>query len=328
MKILNHALRVLSVMLLGLALASCSDTDGPPEDIDGVAAAGAETQGTVFVVDSAGVEISQPINWGGSFKFDVRGMTAPFMLKTVASNGTDADLFSYAEEANVTVTITPLTNLAMFIANGNADLSVLYDSWASAFGNIDPLVLKDAQATVNANLSTQYTAFRLDPFTYDFVSTLFLTSGTGFDGLLDAITVDITAGIDISVTGYSALGLPDPLVFDTGIDITGYDIGGTSVAETGNYTLTMSVSVDSGTSSAIYLSINLPIADLPVDGGSTQLVEELFVSFYGTVGDIVINSVTVTGDVAETIAVVDATITSQEDGAVNYIVTYTYTQNI
>ncbi|MCK5002846.1 MAG: hypothetical protein KAS57_07455 [Gammaproteobacteria bacterium] len=324
MKILNHALRVLSVLLLGLALASCSDTDGPPEDIIGVAAAGAATQGTVFVVDSSGVEISKTINSDGSYKFDVRDMNAPFMLKTVASNGIDADLFSYAEEANVTVNITPLTNLAMFIAYSNADLSILYDSWVSAFGNIDPLVLKDAQATVNANLSTQYTAFSLDPFTYDFVATRFLTNGTSFDALLDAMTVDLSAGISISIAG-----IANVLTFDSDIDITDFDIGGDSVATTGAYTVSVVVTVDAASSGSLLLSINFPASSVPTDI-DTQIIEDTFSTFYGSVGTIVITSVTVTPDVdtpTTIVAVVDATITPDLGDPINYSAAYTYTQN-
>ncbi len=320
MKILNQAIKALSVVLLGFVFIACSDTDGPAQDLVGTAASGAATEGTVYVVDAEGTELSRPINLDGSFRFDVRKLMAPFMLKTVASNGTDPDLYSFAEESNVTVNVTPLTNIAMYIANGNADPATLYNSWSSTFGNITAAIMKDAMAVVNANLRIQYTAFSLDPFTYDFIGTRFAANGTSLDGLLDALTVDITAGVNVSVAGVGALA------FNTGIDITGYDVGGTSVAEAGNYTLTLSVSVNGVTSSSVYLSVNLPASDLPT-AGSTQLVEDMFVSYYGAKGTIVFNALTdVTGDAAETIAVVDATITTS-DGDVNYIATYTYTQN-
>ncbi len=323
MKLLNHASKVLSAILLGLALVSCGDTNGDPEDLMGVAATGAAAQGTVFVVDADGVEISKTINADGFFRLDVRGMTAPFMLKSVASNGIDPDLFSYADEANVTANITPLTNLVMYMANGNADPGILYDSWASSFVNIAAADIKNAQAVVNANLSTQYTAFSLDPFTYDFIGTRFLANGTSVDALLDAMTVDLSAGISISV-----VGIVNALTFDPNIDITGFDIGGDIVAATGAYALVMNVSVDGGTTSSdLALSVNLPASSVPVIGGSTQIVEDTFSTFYGSLGPIVINSVTVTGDAAETIAVLDATITT-EDGDFNYIATYIYTQNI
>lgn len=315
----GHLIKALGTMLFALALASCSDTDGPPEDLIGVAASGAAIEGTIYVVDSAGVEISKTINADGFFRLDVRGMTAPFILKTVANNGTDPELFGYAAEANVTVNVTPLTNLAMFIANGNADPTDLYNNWPSTFGNISTAALKDAMATINANLRTQFIAFSLDPLVYDFVATRFATNGATFDGLLDALTVDISAGINVSVAGIGAL------VFDTGIDITGYDIGGTSVIDAGTYRVSVAVAVN-GASTSLALVNNLPASDLPI-AGNTQMVEDLFYSYLGGVGPIVMNSVTVTGDASVTTVVIDATITTT-DGDKNYVATYTYTQNV
>lgn len=311
----------LSAILLSLALASCSDTDGPPEDLVGTVAMGEATQGTVFVVDSNGVQTKDLIGVNGVFKVDVRKKSAPFMLKYVASNGLDPELFAYAAEENITVNITPSTNLAMFIANGEADPAILYNNWSSTFVNITPAIIDDAQAIVNANLSTQYTAFSLDPLTYDFFGTSFFASNLGIDALYDAMTVDLSGGV-ISV---SIIGLGE-IPFDTGIDITDFDIGGISVATSGAYTLITNVSVDGALSADLLLSINLPSSSVPTTV-DTQIVEDTFVSFYGSVGDIVINSVTVTGNVIETIAVVDTTITT-DSGDVSYIATYTYTQNL
>lgn len=315
--------KVVGAALLSFFLISCSDTDGPPEDIFGVAASGAPIVGMVYVVDAAGDELSKVINIDGSYKLDVRKMTAPFMLKAVADNGTVPDLYSFAEQANVTANLTPMTSLALFIANGNADPAVLYNSWASSFVNINATGFKEAQAIVNANLNTPLTAFALDPFTYDFVGTRFTANGTGIDGLLDAMTVDTSAGIDVSITGL------DPLVFDTAIATTDYDIGADSVAVTGNYTLRQVVTVNGVTSRDVYLTINFPAASLPTDV-ENQIVRDLFNSFYGTTGSIVINSTTVTPDelTPTTInAEVDATITTP-DGDDDYIATYTFTQNL
>ena len=317
-------LKGLGTILLSLVLLACSDTDGPPEDLYGTAAAGAVIQGTVSVVDSVGDELSRPINADGSFRFDVRGMTAPFMLKAVADNEVDPDLFSYSAEVNVAVNITPLTNLAMYIASAStssADLGILYDSWVSTFGNIVAADVVNAQATVNANLATQYTAFSLDPLTYDFFKIWFAANGTSIDALLDVMTVDLLAST-IDIVGV------DTIAFDYDIPITGYDIGGDSVAVIDAYSLSVEFTVDTTTFSSLLLSINLPASSVPIEG-NTQIVQDTFSSFYGSVGDIVINSVTVTiGEELETIAEVDATITSLDDGAVSYVGIYTYTLNV
>lgn len=321
MKLLNHASKVLSAILLGFALVSCGDTDGDPEDLMGVAATGAAIEGTVFVVDAEGTEISKAINADGFFRLDVRGMTAPFMLKAVADNEVDPDLFSYSAEVNVAVNITPLTNLAMVIAYGDVDLNSLYSGWSSSYGIIAAADIKNAQAVVNANLSTQYTAFSLDPLTYDFFAARFLANGTSFDALLDAMTVDLLAST-IDIVGV------DTFAFDYDIPITGYDIGGDSVVASGAYSLSMNVSVNGLLSSDLLLSINLPASSVPIEG-NTQIVEDTFSSFYGSLGTIVFapTAVTVDAETLVTTAVIDATITTQDNGDVVYIATYTYTPN-
>ncbi len=312
----------LSAIVLSLVLAACSDTDGPPEDLVGTAATGAAISGTVYAMDATGVEISKTINADGYFRLDVRGMTAPFIMKSVAENG--SELFSYAVGTDVTANITPLTNLAMYIANGNADPAPLYNTWAGVFGSIPATAITDAQATVNANLSTQYTAFSLDPFTYDFIGTRFLANGTSFDALLDAMTVDLLTNT-IEIVGVA------PITLNYGILTVDYDIGGDSVATTGAYTLTMNVSVAGGTTSGdLLLSINLPASSVPVSG-STQIVEDTFSTLYGSVGLIAFNAltvVTVDAGTLVTTAVIDATITTLDNGDLVYIATYTYTPNL
>ena len=313
----------LGTVLLGLALVSCGDTDGAPEDLVGTAATGAATSGTVYAIDATGVEISTAINADGYFRFDARGMTAPFILKSVADNGTDPDLYSYAEGTDVTANITPLSNLALFMVNGNVDPAPLYDSWTSTFGNITVAALTDAQATINANLSMQCTAFGFDPLVFDFIGIGFSANSTGFDGLLDAMTVDPVAG-SILFAGFSNAILLNPT-----IDITGYDIGGDSVATAGTYSMAVEIVVDTVSLGSSQLAINLPALSVPTSVDA-QIVEDMFVTFYGATGDIVINSVDVApDDVTPTtiIAVLDATITTPDAVVINYVATYTYVQN-
>ena len=317
-------LKGLNALLLTFVLISCSDTDGDPEDIVGVAATGEATRGTVYVVDAEGVELSKPLNADGYFRFDVRGMTAPFMLKSVDSNGIDIDLFSYALEANLTANITPLTNLTLYMATGEPNPSVLYDSWASSFVNVDDADIKNAQAVVNANLSLQYTAFSLDPLTYDFFASIFYTDGTSFDGLLDVLTVDLLPVIDISV-----MGIADLPAFDPNVDVAGFDIGGESVVEIGAYSLSLEVTVDGEYLNALVLSVNWPADSVPVVGGDTQVIEEMFITYHAVVGDIVINSVSVTVDEwMQTTVVVDSIISTTDYGDLNYVGYYVFVENI
>lgn len=320
MKRLSSAIKGLSAILLAFSLVSCSDTDGPPEDLIGTAVSGEPALGTVYVVDANGIELSEEVGLSGIFKVDVRKKTAPFMLRFVTKDGLVAEQFAYSEESDALVNITPLTSLAIFIANGNADPADLYNNWSSTFVNITAEIVTNAQAIVNANLLTQFTAFSSDPFTYDFVGTAFAANGTSIDGLLDATTVDISAGfVDISVLEVGAIA------FNTGINVSAYDIGGAVTTTTGAYTVTINISVADVTSTVTTLSVNLPASYLPT-AGNTLMVEDMFKSFYGILGAITINSATVTGGTAETIVELDATITTTDD-VLNYIATYTYTLN-
>ena len=67
----EQLLKGLSAIVLGLALVSCADTDGPPEDLIGTAATGAAISGTVYAMDATGVEISKTINADAYFRLDV-----------------------------------------------------------------------------------------------------------------------------------------------------------------------------------------------------------------------------------------------------------------
>ena len=82
-------IRGLGTILLGLALISCTDTDGPPEDLVGTAATGVAVSGWIYAMDATGTEISKEINADGFFRIDVRGMTAPFIMKSVAGDGSE-----------------------------------------------------------------------------------------------------------------------------------------------------------------------------------------------------------------------------------------------
>jgi len=329
-RVINRPLtKGLSVILVALALVSCSDTDGAPEDVVGMAANGAATAGTVYLMDSEGTEMTKPINVDGYFRFDARGMVAPFILKTVADNGVDPDLYSYVEEPNIVVNVTPLTNFTMYMANGGSDPGLLYDNWVSSFGTIDALAVKDIQAKINLNLSTQFFGLGLDPLTYDFFATLFSTNGTSIDGLLDAMTIDLPAGtINIA-------GIASTIIFDPNVDITGSDIGGDAVEEIGAYSVNMDILIDDVAYDSLLLAINMPAAYVPVPNGNTQIVEDMFITFYNSVGDIVINSVTTTIEVdtsvppiETTVTELDATITTADAVDLQYVITYSYEENL
>lgn len=317
MNLIDQIIKGLAAVILGLALVSCSDSEdsvSASNTLSGTAATGAAIVGTVEVVGANGVTASATIEVDGSFVVNINGMDAPYILRTVGSSAE----YSYASSANIKVNITPLTTIAMFIVGGDVDPSILFDTWTSTSGNITDAEIKTAQAIINANISAQYSANNINPLYYDFFAKEFFADSTGFDAILDSINVSIATGtIEISINGAA------PIVFNIAIDISSYDIGGAF----GTYTLTADI-VISGIpgSTHIDIAVNVPAAAVPT-AIDFQAAEEAFNSGFGSLGTISISNVTVTGDSAEMVAVMEASISIPDLGNYSYVVTYTYTQN-
>ena len=337
MKLLNQITKGLGAIVLGLTLVACgSDGGSSVKTLKGTAATGAAIVGTVEVIGTGGNLATATIEVDGSFKVKVNGMDAPFMLRTVASNGSASE-YSYAEKANIKVNITPLTTAAMVLAsNSTTNPSTMFNSWVSSHVNVTAAGIENAQAIVNANLSAQYIANNLDPLVYDFFGTEFDANHTGFDGLLDSVSVRILNGV-ITVT---AGGVEIP--FEYSIDITGFDIGGVSniggttdtggtidtsgtVVASGTYTMTVDVVVGGYSSGSVVVDNNIPASAVPT-ASDFQAVQDSFSSVYGSIGTVTFNNVSVTGNAAQIVAVLDMTVTTQ-GFTTEYVATYTYTQN-
>lgn len=218
---------ILSIFFITILSACGSSDSGTDTDsgistqtLTGTAAKGAAIDGLVYVKDVAGTEVNIATGANGSFTVDVTGMYIPFMIRILPSDGSPT-LYSFANTYEQVANITPLTNLAMFIAAGSSDLSTIYASWNGK--NISRQSIKDAQAVINANLQAKMMSAGLDYTTYDFMADAFSADGTGIDGILDdlVITVNHAAGI-FSLESISAGDLPfDSLINTSGITING-----------------------------------------------------------------------------------------------------------
>ena len=163
--------------LLLFLLAGCSGSgeSGAPT-ISGVAAAGSPIFGTVYLKDSSvpAKELSVPIAADGSFSFDLKDLTAPFLLKAVGtSNGSLQVHYSFTNAAGIT-NINPLSTLAVVLANGSDDLTTLYNSAEAvkmqALINALPTAISTVQTALKPTLSKFGAAlvnFISDPYTAD-----------------------------------------------------------------------------------------------------------------------------------------------------------------
>jgi|GEM_PF-3536970 len=200
-------IRVFGLVVLAMLLVACGGSSGTTpaaptaatEVISGTAAKGAAIEGTVTAIAANGTTVSVTIGAGGSFEVEVTGLSGPFMLKAQPSNGSDPVLFSYAAAAGVVANITPLTNLALYMANSNADPASLFDSWAAQAADLTAQI-QAQQAVIKANLEAQGLLSGNGLANgIDFFTQAFAANSQGLDAVLDALSVDLSGGINIAI---------------------------------------------------------------------------------------------------------------------------------
>lgn len=191
--------------------SSSSDSTPATAVLSGTAATGAPIDGTVYVKDAKGVEKSVATAADGSFTLDVPDMTPPYLLKIRTAAGTD--LYSFASENGQTVNLTPITNLAMFLAYGKKDLNDLYSAWDGT--GMSSAQVDDAEGVVRANLESQIKAKGIDAASFNLFTSAFKADGSGIDGLMDELKITVDP-----VDGYSFTdvdGNPVTMTFDENI---------------------------------------------------------------------------------------------------------------
>jgi hypothetical protein len=200
--------KVLNAILLfsvSLVLTACgggggsSDTPGPSDStstvatgstISGTAATGAAISGQVFIYGSGGGHESFPIDASGHYEIDVSELTAPFIIIARPDAAAAPWLYSFASKSGVVANVTPLTNLALYLAYGKVDFSNLLADLTTGSLGFSMSDLEAVQTTIKSKFSTKISELGLDP-NFDFFSMVFNTNGTGLDGLLDYLIIDI-----------------------------------------------------------------------------------------------------------------------------------------
>lgn len=209
-------------------VAACGDDSVDPmpppaaaTTLQGVAALGAPFAGaTVTVVDSdAATPDPAPVTADaqGRYSIDVSGLKAPLALKASGNfQGGPAELVSVlptvtAESAN-TANVTPLTHaVAALVAPGGDPLALTAPAALAANGTADKV--GNAAALLVNTLATDPAIAAALGSGFDPMRTAFTANGSGIDGVLDQVAVDVgAAGVSLTNLAAPVTGDPAPPV--------------------------------------------------------------------------------------------------------------------
>ncbi len=195
LKRLRMCLTLSIIFLSSFLLFACGSSSGgssssnnveappPASTVSGVAATGAAIVGNAYLKDSLGGEIGPyPIGLNGSFSFDVTGLTPPYYIKAVETDPPNREFYS-ASMASGTGNVNPATHLALAVATGEPDLSLIYAN-PTAYPIVTQADIENALDDINSiieSLLESYGITGIDPFTDPFVI------GVGLDLLFDDI---------------------------------------------------------------------------------------------------------------------------------------------
>ncbi len=265
-------LLALVMLLQGCPLFDDETVSGSSSTLSGTAAVGRALRGRVAVMDSAGNQADAPIEEGtGNFVVNVSGLAGPFSIEVIDQDSGKV-FYSWAENANTNVNVTPLTTLAMLLAANQASLTTLHNDWANSNGQLTAGAIRDAQQRINANFAALFNAAGLTATSFDFFSEAFATNGQGFDAILDALDLDFDFSGAVMGDRFTVTVNSNAFNFGTGafkfninIDTTGFDGigGGNSGGNTGGGSSGGSLPFGSSVVRFVYdeISTGAPYAD-------------------------------------------------------------------
>ncbi len=199
----------VSVLFFFLLLQGCSSDDGTSGGsafLSGTAASGAPiANATVTVKDATGAIRTTTTDANGKYKVDVSGTTPPFLLKVDRPGG--GPLFSVGSAAGV-VNIHAYTDLIIKTCYQVRGLTIA-DGFGNPAGNPPPDVvsIRVASGVVRGIVEKWMVDEKIDPETFDLITSPFDANRVGFDKVLDrtAIQSDGVTITDGTVTQTSAL---------------------------------------------------------------------------------------------------------------------------
>lgn len=222
MNIKNREILYMAIAALTLALYGCngggSSTSTSSVTVSGTAATGAPIANSQITITGAkGSTVTVTTGADGSYSADVSKLTAPYLEKVVTPS--NATLYSVGTGAG-TVNIHPLTDLIVhtwYEAQGTTADAAFADPTA----NPPPTAKEvDVITTVVEKVVDKWlVANGIDPTQFNLISTPFKANSSGFDAVLDTLTVDTSnpAAPSISVNaGTNGLQTTDMTVASGG----------------------------------------------------------------------------------------------------------------
>lgn len=306
--------------------------NGAPVTITGTAATGAPMAGaTVTVVGANGISANTITNSDGSYSITVNGLTFPAMI---SASGTGVTQYSWALSAGI-ANITPLTTLALInnpsLSNNLADL---FSDWAKQATLMTSQQMLQAQAVVNANLQTQFTAAGVNFQSYDFLTSAFPAIGSGIDAVLDAL--DFSFNFSAGTFSITLNGTTTAVSFNPNISTSGISIGSGGGSGSGSCSSGWCLTV-SGTVTTNGLAIQIPAttisglpdASVPTSTNSSVLQQSIQ-NAYGATGTISNFAYTIVSSSATEVVAhltFNVAVTSPVAMTQSYDLTYTYTKS-
>lgn len=209
---MNMKFATLSLALASAALltvAGCGGSNSAPPDtsssitISGVAATGAAfVDAVVTVIDSTGAVVgtSGTVGTDGTYSVTLAaGAKAPFVLvaSRTTADGEVQSLVSVIDSATTTTAnVTPITHLIASLLSPSGDPSKLAEELAAGTASITPDSVAATVTEVKTILATLLDATGTtgtDPLTGSFT-----VDGTGYDRLLDSISINIVPSSETS----------------------------------------------------------------------------------------------------------------------------------
>ncbi len=186
------------------SLISCSgggssSASGSGAALTGTAAVGAPiVGGSVFLVDSAGnTGTTVTTNESGEYTISVSGLTAPFLIKVVSTDGQAFVSAASAQDvaSSKPVNVSPLTHIIVSNVLGNADAEQAFESFASNASKVTSGAVEAQKTSLVAKLKTAgiYSGLGVGSDIDLMNGTLNAGSGEGIDKVLDALKIDISA---------------------------------------------------------------------------------------------------------------------------------------
>lgn len=224
--------RLLGLLAAALLLAACGASGGgdkgtsfmmllggaaPSGDtISGVAAVGKPLRGTVYLKDALGVTVSADTAADGSFSLSVKDLVPPFILMVEGApngNGPTVRLYSAIDAAG-RANITPVTNALVALAAADVPQDAFGAAAMKTTGTVVSLPgdFHERLAQAKSAFDAILTQVKGDGF--DLVSGAFTADGTGFDRLLDTLSVTVDGA-----SGTVRLGLRDQALAGAAIDL-------------------------------------------------------------------------------------------------------------